>query len=45
LGSFSFLLFLKISFIRKTGYTARTKGHGSGQAPVWEIGQRRVDFA
>lgn len=23
--------------IRKTGFTARTKGHGSGAAPVWEI--------
>lgn len=25
--------------IRKAGYAPRTKGHMSGQAPVWEIGQ------
>jgi len=34
-----YLRLARLGVIRKTGYTARTKGHGSGQAPVWEIGQ------
>ena len=27
----------RLGVIRKAGYTARSKGHGSGQAPIWEI--------